>query len=1468
MGVVGMSIEGEYLSCLSEAGDCASLSGKWLTQVPDLLCHLTSLKELDLSHNRLIVLPDWMSNLTSLTSLNLSDNWLIGMPDWIGNFTSLTSLNLSYNGLIGMPDWIGNLTSLTSLDLSSNQLIGLPDWLGNFTSLTSLNLGSNRLAGLPDWLGNLTSLTSLNLGSNRLAGLPDWLGNLTSLTSLDLSGNRLARLPDWLGNLTSLTSLDLSSTRLIGLPDRLSNLTSLASLDLSSNVLIRLPDWLGNLTSLTSLNLRRNGLSELPDWLGNLTSLTSLDLGSNRLAGLPDWLGNLTSLASLDLSSNVLIRLPDWLGNLTSLTSLNLGSNGLSELPDWLGNLTSLTSLDLSGNQLTELPDWLGNLTSLTSLDLSGNQLTELPDWLGNLTSLTSLNLGSNGLSELPDWLGNLTSLTSLDLSGNQLTELPDWLGNLTSLTSLNLGSNGLAGLPDWLGNLTSLTSLNLGSNGLAGLPDWLGNLTSLTSLNLGSNGLAGLPDWLGNLTSLTSLNLSRNQLAGLPDSLGNLTFLTILDLSGNQLAWLPDWLGNFTFLNSLSLTANQLSELPEWLGNLRYLFNLNLNGNRLTELPDSLGNLTILTNLSVSDNRLTELPDSMNNHTILDILDLDNNQLRDLPDWLGNFTSLTNLDLSGNRLIELPDSLANLTSLYVLRLGDNRLSELPDWLGNLKSLRSLDLSKNDLKVLPSWLGSKLMTGLQIELDGNPLNEPALELFRSGIQALAGYLQSLTDAKPQYEAKLILVGEGNVGKTSLLAALKNEGFIERRPTTHGIEISPLTLRHPSLGLDMTVRAWDFGGQEVYRITHQFFYSQRALYMVVWNARQGQEQDEVEGWLRRIRLRVGPEAQAMVTATHCDERLPELDYPHLEHAFPGMLAGSFNVDSRTGTGIDQLRHAIGEQAARLPQMGQLISPRWVATREEILSLGESEPQIWYDQFVEVCEQHGVTGSEISALARLMHDLGHIIYYADDDGLRDVVVLNPEWLTKAISYVLEDASTRNAEGVLDHRRLREIWRDQHYPSRYHRYFLRLMEKFDISYRLEGDEVHSLIAQLVPLPPPSLPWQANTPLPAGFRKLALVCRLSEPAPGLVPWLTVRHHRSSTGRHWRRGVFLRHPIVAYSSEALLELRYNGELALEVRAPSPDLYFNVLRYSIEDLITTRWPGLTYQLLVPCPGLADDRTPCPGHFRLATLERFREAGKTSITCNDCIQDFGISDLLTGFAVPSTPLAEQLDQVSGQLADIKSSLKDDFVIIHGQVADIAETVRRVQRVISTEITDCPRLFTLRKEVPTGPRRVRFYQDHYRLTLWCEHPGYWHPWEEASYELDPPKEWFTEVAPYLLLMVRTLQLVVPLTGAIAVAGLPASQLDQAQAHLDVLTTLMADLPSDMTSKTSDGDLKQTTGQLTLAEGEALRALRTIVFQHDQSHAFGGMHRVQAPYGDLLWVCPDHYPEYDPGLPYIPA
>ncbi|MCA1604096.1 MAG: hypothetical protein LC775_01095, partial [Acidobacteria bacterium] len=680
---------------------------------------------------------------------------------------------------------------------------------------------------------------------------------------------------------------------------------------------------------------------------------------------------------------------------------------------------------------------------------------------------------------------------------------------------------------------------------------------------------------------------------------------------------------------------------------------------------------------------------------------------------------------------------------------------------------------------------------------------------------------------------------------------------------------PLTLRHPDRDVDMTIRTWDFGGQEVYRITHQFFFSRRALYLMVWNAREGQEQNGVEGWLRRIRLRVGTECRAIVVATHSDERRPELDFPQLQRTLPGMLAGHCDVDNQSGNGIADLREMIAGEAASLPQMGQLLSSRWLAVRDEVSDLAEAEPQIPYEQFVATCERHSVTGDAIGTLVNLLHDLGQVIYYGEDEGLRELVVLNPEWLTKAIGRVLEDQPTRQAHGVLDHARLKEIWQEQPdrsgYPTRYHPYFLRLMEKFDVSYRLDDGD-HSLVAQLAPHERPELPWEVHSPVPDGTRAISLICKLNEPSPGLIAWLTVRHHDASIGRHWRRGIFLRHPITDYASEALLELRADTQLVIEVRAPSPDMFFNVLRDSVEHLMRKRWPGLSYQLRIPCPGRKADGIPCDNEFPLSGLLHYRERGKTSHSCLECHTDHDVSRLLTGFAVPAPSLRPDLDRLHHEISVVSEGIGH----VQRLSAETADSVRKIIKALATEVTDCPRLFTLARELPTGFRRIKFYEEHYTLTLWCEHPGHWHTWSAATYHLHQAKSWLIDVAPYANLVLKTLKVAVPIAAAVAGVELPKEQIEQAKNDIELMKTLVDKLPKEVGELEPQIDRHDPRAdqQLSPAEGQALRSFRTLLFQNDPGRAFGGLRRIQAPSGEFLWVCTHHYPEYDPGLPDIPT
>ena len=84
---------------------------------------------------------------------------------------------------------------------------------------------------------------------------------------------------------------------------------------------------------------------------------------------------------------------------------------------------------------------------------------------------------------------------------------------------------------------------------------------------------------------------------------------------------------------------------------------------------------------------------------------------------------------------------------------------------------------------------------------------------------------------------------------------------------------------------------------------------------------------------------------------------------------------------------------------------------------------------------------------------------------------------------------------------------------------------------------------------------------------------------------------------------------------------------------------------------------------------------------------------------------------------------------------------------------------------------------------------------------------------------------------------------------------------------MDTLIADLPKTRQIRDGVVDPGEPASVLTEAEDRALRAIRAVLFQLDGMRALGGLRRVQAPSGDFLWVCADHFTEYDPGLPRVP-
>ena len=969
------------------------------------------------------------------------------------------------------------------------------------------------------------------------------------------------------------------------------------------------------------------------------------------------------------------------------------------------------------------------------------------------------------------------------------------------------------------------------------------------------------------------------------------------LDLSGLQLSEVPEQVNQINDLVSLRWQSGRLAEIPRSVFRLTQLRNLDLTDNRLTVLPSDVAELGNLRQLSLAGNRLQTLPPEIAQLGLLEELDVSNNHLHDLPEAILGLKKLRKLDLTSNLLQKLPEQLSTLKDLTDLMLAYNRLTFLPRNAGNLGSLRVLSLAYNQLTDLPPSI-SDLRDLKDLTLDGNPLSEALTAARRGGVESILTYLRSIQGTESAlFEGKLLLLGEGGVGKTSLLAALRHEEFVVDRRTTHGVEISKVELKvrfqrrepgQPGASQTLVLNVWDFGGQEVYRVAHQFFFSQRSLFLVLWSPRMSEEQCDVRGWIERIRLRVGSTARVLVIATHAEtgDRIVRIDKDAIERDFGDIVGGFAEVDSRTGAGIAELRTKLAKMALKLPQMGSRVSPRWLEVRDEVQR--SNEPRMRMETFREICGQRGILGNEVYVLAQFLDQLGYVIYYGDDDGLKDELILRPEWLAKAISYVLEDPQTNRDLGVLPHLSLRRIWWDhknpdfESYDPALHPYFLRLMEKFDVSYRL--DEQNSLVAQLVPVARPELPWKPDEVGPASDsdNSLKVVCAMRTTPPGIVPWLIVRTHRYATKprRHWTRGMFLEDD---QHGSAVLDLR-DRELHIEVRATYPEHFTVLLADIVERLIKERWPGLEHSLAVPCPTVEPD--PCRGRFKLQALRALLAAGTERIPCQECCETWEITRLLIGFAARDRSLGEAYQKVLNALneaAQQQSALGDRLDEIERQrqraEAQSLLVYRTMIRLLAGEAV-CPRLFTMVPATPAGvlgfTRRLVGFKAKLRLTLWCQHPEGIHPvcpigsggfvdgmQVGGEYVFDiPDRAWLKRIGPYARVAAYILKWLPK--GPLPLLGDAAENVsEELTKSLEAMERLFPGEHLELMEDTPTNE-----GTPSVAEGVALRELHSLLISVDRACQWGDLRLAINAAGDPLWLCSTHYEEFDQGLPIIPT
>jgi len=308
-------------------------------------------------------------------------------------------------------------------------------------------------------------------------------------------------------------------------------------------------------------------------------------------------------------------------------------------------------------------------------------------------------------------------------------------------------------------------------------------------------------------------------------------------------------------------------------------------------------------------------------------------------------------------------------------------------------------------------------------------------------------------------------------------------------------------------------------------------------------------------------------------------------------------------------------------------------------------------------------------------------------------------------------------------------------------------------------------------------------------------------------------------------------------------------EFRIYTQAEWPEYFMNVLRHTLQKLITDNWPGLEnrYRFMVPCPEIIDGQ-PCKGRFNIHSLRQFLAEGDSTIRCQECSCKISIVELLFGFE--ERDVSVQLREIKEQLAGLDSRVAHYFMATMNAIAD--------------ESKSGPRLFTFRTR-EAGISLKPLISRPMEIQLWCEAEGCQHPVIESGkgvYPIDVPHDWLVRISPYANFALKILSTVAPIAAPAInnFFGRDTTKKWDIDRQLDLANAIISKLPKIETSI----DKALSIGIISEPERQGILALHRFLNEVDPTQAKLGLHRVATYTGDYRWLCKHHYDAWQPNIP----
>ena len=322
--------------------------------------------------------------------------------------------------------------------------------------------------------------------------------------------------------------------------------------------------------------------------------------------------------------------------------------------------------------------------------------------------------------------------------------------------------------------------------------------------------------------------------------------------------------------------------------------------------------------------------------------------------------------------------------------------------------------------------------------------------------------------------KVLVVGNGDAGKTTLVRRIQSGSFQADYTMTDGIFMSEVSLG----GTDTTFL--DFGGQEEYEYTNGLFLKEpEAVVLVVHNPRNNNIL-RTEEFLHTIANKAAGAPVILVTSRAREAVLREDEQLELRRNHPA-ITDIIAVDSKDGFGMETLKEVLSATALRLPKTTTMVPRTFNKLLNKLKEIRAQEFSITFEQFASIAETFSIDGESAQTAKELFCHWGMLFELSNGD-----LVLNPQQLADVLACVFTKDAGKVAKmgdigrGILQHQEavLEAVWSAfpkslwssaaaEESPP-----FITLLHRAELGYPLYGPTGHPLNATFIPALLPDKP------------------------------------------------------------------------------------------------------------------------------------------------------------------------------------------------------------------------------------------------------------------------------------------------------------------------------------------------------------------------------------------------------------